>query len=235
MGAESLKEWIDKKDKKEGPTTPRYTKKDETPTPMRITRGSTLKSKQIKTREQQKEESDKKRRKDQDNQAVKNKKQRVASLPVVKRGDIVILKVDVRDQARHTNAGLICVVLEIGKGGGVRVACQHGIICNGLQRKKLFVSCDSYSVPKGRPTLTSELLAVQQMIQCGVLEEELGLKKTTIKAAHRAEFGGNVEGRGKCGCKNGKCRRGTCGCAKNGRPCSSACSCHANCQLTADS
>jgi hypothetical protein len=181
-----------------------------------------------------KSSSEKKRKFAQEKLATKMKIhfKKKGNIPV--RGDLVCLAVDPRDRAQANPTGIVCVVLQVTNGYGVRVATQWGVINKGMRGK------DPRIIPKGQyqklkehATIPIALANIQNQVRNNVHDEE-AMNKISITEAHKWATGVDVvNGRNKCGCKAGtedkKCRGGVCGCVRNKRACNSLCACHASC------
>ena len=179
-------------------------------------------------RRKQRWESDSKRRREQDVQANKMKRLRDETVKVA-RGDVVSIKVDIRDRAQHNSMGLVGVVVRVAKtgSGASMIATEHGVIST-RGRTPTYLKYDQFEV-KQKFTISKELRQLRMKVL--VDDEFMPTECTTIKSAHQKHYGNALHtGRSKCGCKKG-CR-GTCSCRRNRRPCSSLCSCHGKCGNT---
>jgi hypothetical protein len=107
----------------------------------------------------------------------RNKKQEASALKEMKRcrnaaivlgaepGTVVILKVDYRT---HSHAqGLIAIIFDLKKTGGILVCCDHGVITHSGTKGNYWVPVDKYLIvarkEEGCP-LPAELAAVRHMV-----------------------------------------------------------------------
>ena len=145
-------------------------------------------------------------------------------------GAVVTLRVDYRT---HSHAqGLIAIVYNVKKTGGILVCCEHGVITHSGSKGDYWVPVDKYTVVAKKDEsipLTAELAAVRQLVVTGNYKPR---NCRTISYAKLHEICINATSpikRNKgCKCKRGLCGKG-CGCRKNGVSCHSGCSCLGNC------
>ena len=186
---------------------------------------------------EQRIESDMKRRKRQDRQANSMMKRfKIGAEPTV--GDTVNLKVDIRDRNSTIPRGILGIVAGLTSTGSSNCAiyCVHGLL--GSRGKCVYYPPDQYTiVPK--PTLDKELRKVRDL----VLDESFKISSgghniISVQKAHKLIYSTKEVKviRGKCQCGGSKAKGkkkvqcgNRCGCIRNNRLCSSACSCSKDC------
>jgi hypothetical protein len=170
------------------------------------------------------QESNKKRKNAQTHQGERMIKRR-NDATFIELGETVSLLVDERDQAGHTNRGMLGIVVRKSTNGSnsVVVATSSGIISK-LRGELIYFAPDKY-VARPNATLTDDLVRISDSVKrAGEQYSIEHLPKVTMTVAHMEKYGGSSSGRGQCRCKGGKCGS-RCGCLRNQRPCSSSCSC----------
>jgi len=165
-------------------------------------------------RRSRREDSDKKRKVVQDKQSEVMIKRRAASISV-KVGNVVRVKVDVRDRSKHISLGLLGCVMEVASGasGGVKVATRHGVLSLRATRP-FFIPLHQYQVID-LPVLDDEMKELQRKI----IEHggKVSLPLITVAGAHKAEYATFTKASEvsraprKCRCKDGECNN-RCGC-----------------------
>ena len=176
-------------------------------------------------RRRRRELSDAKRKLEQEKQGEMMKKLRRDNIHV-KRGDVVSIKVDVRDRAQHNSMGLVGIVLKTAKDSGASIIAVEAGVLALRGRTETYIKYDQFVVKKTF-TISRELREIREK----ALSDEGYMPKgrCTVAAAHRKLYGASTHlGKSKCSCKGGKCSA-LCGCRRKKRPCSSMCSCHASC------
>jgi len=147
----------------------------------------------------------------------------------VNRGDVVSLKVNVRDRAQHNSMRLAGIVLKTAKESRASVIAVEAGVLALRGRTKTCIKHDQFVVKKNF-TICRELREIREKALSD--PDCMPKGRCTVADAHRKLHGSSTHlGRSKCSCKGGKCR-GSCGCMRNKRPCSSLCSCHASCGNT---
>jgi len=179
-------------------------------------------------RRARRELSDTKRKLEQEKQGEMMKKLRRDNIHV-NRGDVVSLKVDVRDRAQHNSMGLVGIVLKTAKESGASIIAVEAGVLALRGRTETCIKCDQFVVKKNF-TICRELREIREKALSD--PDYMPKGRCTVADAHRKLYGSSTHlGRSKCSCKGGKCR-GSCGCMTKKRPCSSLCSCHASCGNT---
>ena len=145
-------------------------------------------------------------------------------------GVVVTLKVDYRT---HSQAqGLLAIVYDVKKTGGILVCCDHGVITHSGTKTDYWVPVDKYRIvaqkDEGCP-LPAELTSVCEMVLTGQFNPKLcsrisyaKLHEMTTSATSPIKIGKG------CKRKNGICGK-ACGCKKKKLKCHSGCSCNGNC------
>ena len=145
-------------------------------------------------------------------------------------GAVVTLQVDYRT---HSHAqGLIAIVYNVKKTGGILVCCEHGVITHSGTKADYWVPADKYSVVAKQDEsipLPADLQAVRQLVVSGKYNPRTCRRISYAKLHEICINATSPIKRNKgCKCKGGKCGKG-CGCKKNGVKCHSGCSCLGNC------
>jgi hypothetical protein len=172
----------------------------------------------------------------------RNKKQEPSTLKEMKRcgnaaivssaelGTVVTLKVDYRT---HSHAqGLIAIVFDVKKTGGILVCCNHGVITHSGTKGNYWVPVDKYVIDArnedGCP-LPAELVAARHMVLSGDFNPK-SCPRISYSKLHKRSINASspVKRSMGCRCKNGGCGK-TCGCNQKGVRCHSGCSCNGNC------
>ena len=186
-------------------------------------------------------ESDMMRRKRQDHQAeIMKNRHKIGKQ--VKKGHVVNLTVDRRDRNSTIPRGILGIVANVlPTTGNCAIYCVHGLL--GTRSKSIvYYDSDNYSIVK-KPTLDDELKKVKEMVMSENFDvKEEKHKIVTPAKAHQLIYPTNEHrvGRGKCncGCSTSKSHKSKkkvihctkrCGCIRNNRKCSSACSCSKDC------
>jgi hypothetical protein len=172
----------------------------------------------------------------------RNKKQEASALKEMKRcgnaaivlgaepGAVVTLKVDYRT---HSHAqGLIAIIFDVKKTGGILVCCDLGLITHSGTKGKYWVPVDKYVIvarkEEGCPH-PAELAAVCHMILSGEFNPK-SCPWISYSKLHERNINASspVKRTMGCRCKNGVCGK-ACGCSQKGVRCHSGCSCNGNC------
>ncbi len=172
----------------------------------------------------------------------RNKKQEASALKEMKRcanaaivsgtepGAVVTLKVDSRT---HSYAqGLIAIIFDVKKTGGILVCCNHGVVTHLGTKGNYWVPVDKYVIvarkEEGCP-LPAELAAVHHMVLSGEFDPLICPRISYSKLHERSiNASSPVKRTMGCRCKNGVCGK-ACGCNQKGVRCHSGCSCNGNC------
>ena len=114
--------------------------------------------------------------------------------------------------------GLIGVIYQYKSTGGPQIATSAGSLLNGKGKKSVWwIPSDKYLVkasPKQEWNLPPELASIWQAIQSGNYNKD-NPTLVTIQQAHQQLIEAvSPVGKGKCGCKEGHCKKGKCGCIK---------------------
>jgi hypothetical protein len=140
-------------------------------------------------------------------------------------GDCVKMSLDKRD-IPHAR-GLLGVVCNVARGGGIQVVTRAGVIsCGG---KVYYVPMDKYSIITVKAieaVVPTELQKVRAALLCGQFKQDLS-KQTSMAAAYKEEYYGSAIVTG--GCKCNKTCRGNCGCRKKKMACGDGCNCGGVC------
>ncbi len=143
---------------------------------------------------------------------------------------MVTLKVDYRT---HSHAqGLIAIIFDVKKTGGILVCCNQGVIKHSGTKGSYWVPVDKHVIvarkEEGCP-LPAKLAAVRQMVLSGefdpkscpwILYSKLHERSINATSPVKRSTG--------CRCKNGECEK-ACECNKKRVHCHSGCSCNGNC------
>ena len=145
-------------------------------------------------------------------------------------GALVILKVDYRTQS-HAQ-GMIAIVYDVKKTGGILACCEHGVITHSGTKGDYWVPVDKYNVIAKRYEvipLTTDLQATHDLVLSGNYQPE-NYHWISYGKLHEISIGATIPSKRQkgCGCKLGKCGK-ACGCRKKGASCHSGCSCNGNC------
>ena len=133
------------------------------------------------------------------------------------------MKVDFRDVSHAS--GVNAVVVSVGTGGGIVAMTEVGIITAGDKKLPHFVSSSQYKKIDDKAPLSSKLEEFKKAIKDGTFDV-FKQKRMTIRRAYYAIYGHSPGVKLKCSCKSNKCTN--CKCAKEKKPCTSACNCNGN-------
>ena len=145
-------------------------------------------------------------------------------------GAVVTLKVDYRT---HSHAqGLLGIVYNVKKTGGILVCCDHGVITHSGTKNNYWESMDKYRIVAQKDKWCP--LSVKLTSNCEmVLTRQFNPKpcpRILYAKLHELKIGAIFPvkiGKG-CKFKNGICGK-ACGCKKKKLKCHSGCSCNGNC------
>ena len=152
----------------------------------------------------------------------------------VKTGDVVCLKVDLRDRVSTDTRGVIGIIVKLAATNSCNAAIvtKHGLIISSGNKPTMFDPAN-YTILR-TPTITSEM----QKIKDGVENGEITVDSLTndknfisIRKAHELDNNSNPSVKkdcGNCRCKGLQCG-GRCGCMRNNNLCSSSCGCGPEC------
>ena len=148
-------------------------------------------------------------------------------------GDAVVVTVDYRDRGKSNPTKLFGLVTEVGKGFGVKVFTQSGMLARGKGKIK-----NSMFIPHGQwqktdnphPTVLNKTKAELTLRKFNENEHP----KISMAEAHQKQtMQVTKTGQRKCRCKikksNGIASCSNCVCSKAGLLCSSSCACGGNC------
>ncbi len=172
----------------------------------------------------------------------RNKKQKASELKEMKRcgnaaivsgaepGAVVTLKVDHR---MHSHAqGLIAIIFDVKKTGGILVCCKYGVITHSGTKGNYLVPVDKYVIVARKEEecpLPAELAAVCHMVLSGEFNPKSCPWISYAKLHERSiNASSPVKRTMGCRCKNGVCGKAW-GCNQKGVHCHSGCSCNGNC------
>jgi len=146
-------------------------------------------------------------------------------------GAVVTVKVDYR--AVSHAVGIVGIIYKLGPGGGARVATEYGLLSSGSKLGVWYIACDQYKVQYAANTdanIPPELRGVRNAILGGTYNINNSADKVSIQQAHQYVTQAiSPCKKSKCGCANGNCRTGFCGCIKKNFKCTNACSCNGGC------
>jgi hypothetical protein len=145
-------------------------------------------------------------------------------------GTVVTLQVDYRT---HSHAqGLIAIVYDVKKTGGILVCCEHGFITHSGTKADYWVPADKYMVVAKKDQeipLPAKLQTVRNLVLRGEYKPKTRHRISYAKY-HKATIDATspIKRTKGCQCKGGLCTK-ACGCKKKGVTCHSGCSCLGNC------
>ncbi len=161
----------------------------------------------------------------------RNKKQEASALKEIKRcgnaaivlgaelGAVVTLKVDYRT---HSHAqGLIAIIFDVKKTGGILVCCDHGVITHSGTKGNYWVPLDKY------------VIVARKEEECPLpaeLADPKSCPQISYSRLHKRSINASSPVKRTMGCryKNEVCGK-ACGCNQKGVHCHSGCSCNINC------
>ena len=144
----------------------------------------------------------------------------------VEKGDVVVVVPDVRERCTGNSLNIVGIVIDVGKGAGVKVVTQSGILSHGTGKRPLYVPHDRWY--KTDSPIHLKLREYQASI-LGDTFNEKGIPRVTMASAHKQQTKQPTVGVPKCQCgKKGKCGN-RCSCCRNNLPCSSGCKCGGTC------
>jgi hypothetical protein len=158
---------------------------------------------------------------------IRHRKGQVSEI-AVNVGSVVVIRLDGRDVA-HAR-GLVGVVFDIGKGAGIQVVTEAGVVSS--DGNAYFVPADRYRVVSDEAVaaiVSKSLLTLRASILAGHFQPEL-LKTMSIVKAYKAEYDETPLSSSGWGCRK-NCER-NCGCRKNNRACGDSCRCRGMCANT---
>jgi hypothetical protein len=148
-------------------------------------------------------------------------------------GAVVVVQVDY--PAVSHAIGIVGVIYQIANTGGAQIATVTGLLSTGSRKGDWWISSNKYVI-KYQANKIANISPELEIIQQSILSAEYNdnnAARCTIQEAHQVITKAVSPCRkSKCGCANGVCKLGHCGCIKKGYKCTSACSCYGNCMAS---
>jgi hypothetical protein len=166
----------------------------------------------------------------QDQQSVSMKKRRLEKIKVLQPGTVVLVIPEPDQKANCGTKGILGIAYSCTGNGSASIVTEHGILIS--KSKVLSLPHDKYIIVKQNAPLYGRLMELRNEILENKFEPS---QQATISIAKCciAIYGGRT-GLSRCKCLPSRGCKGSCGCVREGLPCSSQCRCNGSCHHTTD-